>query len=310
MRHQSLTWQSTHIVGSTFTIAYHSEWHPHSLSSKRLWTLYILQGIAGVTCYIHLDDILVSSLDEEIHIQILGEFFDRPKKHRFRLKQDKCEFLLSHIEYLGHVLNEAGLHPLPSKVEAITKAPIPVNAQQLRSCSGLVNYYGKFIPNLAIHLHSLNQLLQAHKKWKWSQESSEAFRYVKKLITSACVLTHYNPELPITLAAGASAYGVGAVISHVFPDRSEHPLAFTSCTLTPSGHNYAQLEKEALSLIFGFKKFLRFLYGRKFILIKDHRSLVTILGPKKGIPILSRSSFATLVSSTLSVQVRHLIQGY
>ena len=245
----------------------------------------VLQGIAGVTCYI--DDILVSSPDEETHIQILGEVFDRLEKHGFRLKQDKCEFLLSHIEYLGHVVNEAGLHPLPSKVEAITKAPIPVNAQQLRSFLGLVNYYGKFIPNLAIRLHSLNQLLQAHKKWKWSRECAEAFRDVKKLITSACVLTHYNPELPITLAADASAYGVGAVISHVFPDGSEHPLAFASRTLTPSERNYAQLEKEALSLIFGVKKFHRFLYGRKFILITDHRPLVTILGPKKGIPSLA-----------------------
>ena len=133
----------------------------------------VLQGITGVTCYI--DDILVSSPDEETHIQILGEVFDRLEKHGFRLKQNKCEFLLSHIEYLGHVVNEAGLHPLPSKVEAITKAPIPVNAQQLRSFLGLVNYYGKFIPNLAIHLHSLNQLLQARKKWKWSRECAEAF---------------------------------------------------------------------------------------------------------------------------------------
>ena len=76
------------------------------------------------------------------------------------------------------------------------------------------------------------------------QKHSE--RDVKKLITSACVLIHYNPEVPITLAADASAYGVWTVISHVFPDGSEHPLAFTSCTLTPSERNYAQLEKEVL----------------------------------------------------------------
>ena len=130
-----------------------------------------------MTCYI--DDILVSSPDEETHIQILEGVFNSLDKHAFRLKQEKCEFLLSNIEYLGHIVDEAGLHPLPSKVEAITKAPIPVNAQQLRLFLGLVNYYGKFIPNLATHLHSLNQLLQAHKKWKWSRECAKPFREVK-----------------------------------------------------------------------------------------------------------------------------------
>ena len=62
----------------------------------------VQQGIAGVTSYI--DDILVSSPDEETHIQILAEVFDRLEKHGFRLKQEKCEFLLSRIEYLGHVI--------------------------------------------------------------------------------------------------------------------------------------------------------------------------------------------------------------
>ena len=114
-----------------------------------------------------------------------------------------------------------------------------------------------------------------------------AFKDIKEQIVSAGVLTHYNPLFPITLAADASAYGVGAVISHVLPDGTEHPIAFASRTLTTSERNYAQIEKEALSLIFAVKKFHRFLYGRKFLLITDHKPLLTILGPKKGIPSLA-----------------------
>ena len=73
------------------------------------------------------------------------------------------------------------------------------------------------------------------------------------------VLTHYDPTLPIKLATDASSYGVGVVISHRKPDGTGRPMAFASCTLTKSEKNYAQLEKEALSLVYGFEKFHRYL---------------------------------------------------
>ena len=69
----------------------------------------------------------------------------------------------------------------------------------------------------------------------------------------------------------------------MLPDGSERPIAFVSRTLTVSECNYVQLEKEALSLVFGIKKFHRYLYGQKFTLVTDHKPLTTILGPKKGI---------------------------
>ena len=133
----------------------------------------------------------------------------------------------------------------------------------------------------------LTGLLQTDQKWNWSRECKEAFQSAKDRLTSSQLLTHYDPTLPMNMAADASAYGLGAVISHVFPDGSERPIAFASRTLTASERNYAQLEKEALSLVFGVKKFHQYLYGRKFTLVTDHQPLTTILGPKKGIPSLA-----------------------
>ena len=80
---------------------------------------------------------------------------------------------------------------------------------------------------------------------------------------------------------------MGAVISHVFSDNFEHPIAFTSRTLTASQQNYSQLEKEAMALIFRVKKFRRYLYWRKLHLITDCKPLTTILGSNKGIPSLA-----------------------
>ena len=245
----------------------------------------ILQGVPGVICYI--DDIMVTGATEEDHLRNLGEVFKRLEDHGFRLKKSKCTFLAKSVEYLGHQIDQYGIRAVPSKIEAISNAPEPTNIQELRSFLGLLNYYGKFIPNLSTILHPLNQLLKDNQKWEWTNECSQAFKKAKDQLTSSEVLTHYDPKLPITLAADASAYGIGAVISHVLPDGSGRPISFASRTLTSSEKNYAQLEKEALSLIYGVKKFHQYLYGRRFTLVTDHKPLTAIFGPKKGVPSLA-----------------------
>ena len=98
---------------------------------------------------------------------------------------------------------------------AIVKAPVPTNFQELHSFLGLLNYYGKFILNLATIIHPLNELLQTDRKWRWSEECVEAFDLVKKQLTSSQLLTQYDLSLLLHLAADASAYGVGGVISQM-----------------------------------------------------------------------------------------------
>ena len=89
------------------------------------------------------------------------------------------------------------------------------------------------------------------------------------------------------MAGDALSYGIGTVIAHIFPDGNERPVTFASRTLTDSEKNYSQVEKEALSLVFGVKQFHTYLYGRKFTLVTDHKPLTANLRPKKGIPSLA-----------------------
>ena len=95
---------------------------------------------------------------------------------------------------------------------------------------GLLNYYGRFIPNLAALLHSLHVLLQHKQKWKWTKECTNVFQKAKKQLSSAPVLARYDPQLPLQLAGNASSRGVDAVLSHKYPDGSERPTAYASRT--------------------------------------------------------------------------------
>ena len=98
---------------------------------------------------------------------------------------------------------------------------------------------------------------------------------------------HYGTAKPLKLDCDASSYGVGTVLSHVIEDGSEKPIAYASRTLSSSERKHAQLEKEALAMAFAVKKFQKYLYGRAFTLVTDHKPLTSILGAQSGIPVLA-----------------------
>ena len=242
----------------------------------------ILKGIDGVVCYI--DDILITGRNDQEHLSRLEAVLSRLERYGVQLKWSRCGFLKKKVQFLGHVIDAEGVYPSPEKVQAIVEAPSPSTVTELRSFLGMLQYYGKFLPNLSTLLHPLNNLLREDVSWSWQPECQEAFESAKELLQSAKVLAHYDVNLPIKLACDGSSYGIGAVLSHVMPGGEERPVAFASRTLSA---NYAQLEKEALSIIYGVKKFHQYLFGRGFTLETDHKPLLTILGPKSAVPTLA-----------------------
>jgi hypothetical protein len=193
------------------------------------------------------------------------------------------------VIFMGHRIDAEGIHPTDDKVQAIMKAPVPTDVGKLKSYLGLLNYYGSFMPNLSTMLHPLHKLLRKGEKWEWSVKCQEAFDRSKEELSGTGVLVHYDEKKPVILACDSSAYGIGAVISHVMDNGTEKPIAYASRTLSSAERNYSQVEKEALGIVFGVKKFHKYLYGRKFTLLTDHTALTTIFGPTRGVPTLAAS---------------------
>lgn len=135
------------------------------------------------------------------------------------------------------------------------------------------------MPNLSSLLHPLYELLGKDVEYRWSDECNKAFEDAKQLLMKHKVLVHYDPKKPIILACDASPYGVGAVLAHLI-DGFQYPIFFASGTLNPAERNYSQLHREALAIIFGVKKFDKYLYGIKFTIYSDHQPLRVIFSEK------------------------------
>ena len=104
-------------------------------------------------------------------------------------------------------------------------------------------------------------------------EQKKAFDTLINVLSSDRVLVQYDPSLPIKVDSDASKTGLGAVISHIYPDRSERPIEYSSRSLNAAEKNYGQIEKEALSLVWAVKTFHRYIFDRKFELVTDHKPL-------------------------------------
>ncbi|XP_030580469.1 uncharacterized protein K02A2.6-like [Archocentrus centrarchus] len=264
----------------------------------------LLKGIPLVAVY--LDDILMSGVNEADHLKNLDEVLVRLKEAGLRLKRSKCVFMQNDVEYLGHKVDAQGLHPVEKKVKAIMDTPTPTSVTELKAYLGLLNYYNKFLPNLATLLAPLHELLRKDMRWTWQKKQEEAFQKSKALLNSADVLVHYSADQELILSCDASPYGVGAVLSHKMNDGSERPLGFMSRTLSPAEKRFSQLDKEGLAVIFGIQKFHKYLYGRVFTIYTDHKPLISLFNMKKPIPQMG-SPRVQRWAVTLSAYEYHIV---
>ena len=109
---------------------------------------------------------------------------------------------------------------------------------------------------------------------------------MKGLITFDMVLTHNDRKHPLRLACDAFLVGVGAVLPHIMEVGTERLIAFASRTLTKAECGYSQIDKEALALVLGVKKFHLYVFGWHFTLVTDHEPLTAFFNPRKGIPAM------------------------
>ncbi|CAB4033003.1 retrotransposon-like family member retr-1 [Paramuricea clavata] len=215
-------------------------------SASEIFQLEISKIIAGCDGAANSqDDIIVWGETKEIHDQRLKKVLDKIRDSGLKLNHAKCIFGATELTFLGHIMSADGVKPDPRKIEAITKMPVPTSPAELQRFLGMVNYLGKFIPNLSDETAPLRALLKKGTEFLMQKPQIDAFEKLKRRISSVPVLQFYDPNLPTRIRTDSSSIGLGAMLEQRIDD-SWHPIAFASRTLEKSEQNYAQIERQQI----------------------------------------------------------------
>ena len=116
----------------------------------------LLSRLPGVLY--HVDDILIYGKDAAEHESRLHATLERIQAAGVTLNESKCQFYQSHVNFLGHVIDESGISPDPRKTVAIEKMSSPTSVTELRRFMGMVNQMSKFSPNIT-HLSQAGKMV-------------------------------------------------------------------------------------------------------------------------------------------------------
>ena len=135
---------------------------------------------------------------------------------------------------------------------------------------GLVNYYRRFIPDMATRAKPLTNLTTPKIPFYWSENHQESFEDLRQALCKEPVLRYPNFDEPFIITTDAFDVAVGAILSQG-KIGEDPPIAYASQVLSPCQENYSTTEKECYAIIYAVKQFRTYIYGRKFSLVTDHR---------------------------------------
>lgn len=148
----------------------------------------VMRGLQWRIVLVYLDDVIIVSSTYQEHLGRLREVFQRLREHGLKLKPKKCHLLQREVEFLGHIVNQEGIHTNPKLVSDISARQPPSTKRELQAFLGLCNYYRRFVPHFSHIARPLTKLTGEKEEFAWQLEQQEAFEALKRCLTEAPML--------------------------------------------------------------------------------------------------------------------------
>ena len=232
--------------------------------------------------FVFIDDILiVTKGTKQEHLDKVREFLKVIDDAELQLKAGKCNFAKQEIEWLGFKLTNSGISPINSKVQGITEKLRPTNLKELRSFLGAVDQFNKFMPDLASTCFPFRSILKKDAVWSWTLHE-KAFMEVNSKVKRVAELTHFKRKKPLRIICGdASKQGLGAVLQQC-EENQWKPISCASRFLTELETKYSINELELLAVVWSVEHFKNYVYGVRFAVVSDHKTLQSVSKSNKG----------------------------
>ncbi|GKB06668.1 putative reverse transcriptase domain-containing protein, partial [Tanacetum coccineum] len=211
--------------------------------------------------------------EHDVHLRLILELL---KKEELYAKFSKCDFWLSKVQFLGHVIDSEGIHVDPAKIESIKDWESPKTPTEIRQFLGLAGYYRRFIEGFSKIAKPMTKLTQKSVKFNWGEKEETAFQTLKQKLCSAPILALPEGSENFVVYCDASHKGLGVVLM-----QKEKVIAYASRQLKIHKKNYTTHDLELGAVVFALKMWRHYLYGTKCVVYTDHKSLQHILDQKE-----------------------------
>ncbi|GJR31053.1 putative reverse transcriptase domain-containing protein [Tanacetum coccineum] len=246
------------------------------LEQMTVKTAYPLQGSDQFDQLARVEYLLRFDLVRSKHEEHLRQILKLLKKEELYAKFSKCEFWISRVQFLGHVIDCRGIHVDPAKIESIKDWASPKTPTEIRQFLGLAGYYRRFIEGFSKIAKSMTKLTQKGVKFDWGDKQEAAFQLLKQKLCSAPILALPKGSKDFIAYCDASKKGLGAVLM-----QREKVISYASRQLKIHEKNYTTHDLELGAVLFALKIWRHYLYGTKCTVLTDHKSLQHILDQKE-----------------------------
>ena len=243
----------------------------------------MLEGYIYEFCAVYSDDCNVYSSDVDKHIDVhLRKIFSRFREFQLKVKGDKAIFCTKSLMWCGHKITEEGITADPAKISAIVGQKNPTDQRELRSLLGGANFLRKFIPRFAEVVAPLRPLLCKagfRKNQKLTEAQKSSLQDLRDKLVSAPVLAHPNWDVPFEIYADCSPSSIGACLMQMDSDGNRRAISYLSKSLNTAQMNYAQHEREALSLLYAVETWRSYIFGSRTTVYTDSKAVEFLIKP-------------------------------